>query len=496
MLRFVFLVTQSEPIGTLHAASRDAAQRFSNGICASIYETGALDNSAETFEACLEEIKEADFVFFRIHGTISSFHGFRHILPLLGERKMFFHSGMEEENREMSGCMNLYPAEYRAILRYYNNADAESLTDMIGYIAEEILQAGEFVHEPPRLPVWHGLYGLEEGQTEQMLLDAVRDCAHPVVGILVHWHNYSQNDMAHVDALMNRLRALDAVPVCAYSQIVPDAEMGFGGVSETLRRYFLRDGKPVIGCLLNLTSFSVSVLANPGDGSAACEHSVFEQLDVPVLQAMTTTYDYEDWDKAAAGLHPATLSYSVFQPEFDGQLITYPFAYTHQETGDGQIRTVSLPIPERVDRLCRLAVNWAKLARIPMKEKKIAVILHNLPPRNDTIGCASGLDTPASVFRMVEDWREKGLRLERPFRDTQINPGRVSYEKEGQTWVPLYRAGGRPASSSACWQLGPRRAWGFPSYLRPFQGPTGPAPACLRGHAAPRWTAERPRLPW
>ena len=75
-----------------------------------------------------------------------------------------------------------------------------------------------------------------------------------------------------------------------------------------------------------------------------------------------------------------------------------------------------------------------------------------------------------------------------PWARAQINPGRVSYEKEGQTWVPLYRAGGRPASSSACWQLGPRRAWGFPSYLRPFQGPTGPVPACLRGHAAPRWT--------
>ena len=213
--------------------------------------------------------------------------------------------------------------------------------------------------------------------------------------------------------------------------------MGFGGVVDTLDHYFVQDGRAIIDCLLNLTSFSVTVLAYPGNGSNPTGESVFEMLDVPVLQVMVSTYNYAEWDVAPAGISPLTLSFSVFQPEFDGQLITYPVAYTEKQPNG---RDRSLPIHERVDKLCRLAVNWAKLRSIPMSEKKIAVILHNIPPRNDTIGCAAGLDTPESVFNMIEDWTAAGFTTDYRFKDGQeiiqkiidgvTNDGRWSSETE------------------------------------------------------------------
>lgn len=439
MPKIVCFFTKSEPLEVIRKGAELAGDRGTDPIQTIIYEVGALDADDEKLRNAIEETKKADLVLFYIHGTVTSFKGFPKILPLLGNTKMYFHSGMEEECKELSDRMGLYPSQYRTISRYYNNAEPKDLADMFCYMAQEVLEAGLYPHDPPSVPKPHGLYGCGREDEAAFLEEAAHETA-PVVGILVHRHNYSDHNMMHVDALIQGLRKAGAVVICAYSEIVPDEETGFGGVAETMRRYFTWQGKPVIGCLLNLTCFSVSVLANPGNGDGACEHSIFELLDVPVLQVMTTSYDHEEWDRAPAGLHPATLTYSVFQPEFDGQLITYPVAYTHKQMVDGVARDVSLPIEERVDSLCRLAVNWAKLTRIPMEEKRIAVILHNIPPRNDTIGCASGLDTPASIFQMIEDWRKKGLSLEYRFQDGQeiiqkiidgvTNDGRWSSEAE------------------------------------------------------------------
>ena len=56
-----------------------------------------------------------------------------------------------------------------------------------------------------------------------------------------------------------------------------------------------------------------------------------------------------------------------------------------------------MPIPERVDKVVRLALNWGRLSRIPTEQRRIAIIFHHYPPRNDRIGCAAGLDSFASV---------------------------------------------------------------------------------------------------
>jgi cobaltochelatase CobN len=83
---------------------------------------------------------------------------------------------------------------------------------------------------------------------------------------------------------------------------------------------------------------------------------------------------------------------------------------THPLTGTRIIRFD--PIPERVAKLVRLSLNWGKLKRIPNKEKKVAIIFHNYPPRNDTIGHAFGLDAPVSVMNILRDLKEKGYCLD------------------------------------------------------------------------------------
>lgn len=246
-----------------------------------------------------------------------------------------------------------------------------------------MFQAGDFPCEKPTVPKWHGIYdGSPESEEEEKYLKKISGATAPVIGILIHWNTFVKRDLRHVDALLDKIQSAGGIPYCVYSQIVPDEEMGFGGIKETFTDFFMDNGKVVIDVLLNLTSFSVSVLANPGNGSTPQETSIFEMLDVPVFQVMVSSYSYKEYIQAAAGIHPYTLTYSVFQPEYDGQLITYPIACTEKLVVGNEIKNISVPIQERVEKVVRLAMNWGRLSKTPAEEKKIAIIFHNLPPRN------------------------------------------------------------------------------------------------------------------
>ncbi|MCL0095732.1 cobaltochelatase subunit CobN [Dehalococcoidia bacterium] len=103
------------------------------------------------------------------------------------------------------------------------------------------------------------------------------------------------------------------------------------------------------------------------------------------------------------------------QGAFDGMLITVPvaarkFSDIDPLTGAKIVRYE--PIAERVSKVVRLSLNWARLRHIPSNEKKVAIIFHNYPPRNDTIGTAFGLDSPVSVWNILRDLKEAGYELD------------------------------------------------------------------------------------
>lgn len=444
MFRLVCILSSSEPAADFYTAEQAFLKEYPDGIHIDVFDPVLLDADEALFEHCLKVTRQCDFVFMRFHGTVTSFKRFADYRASLQGKKYFFFSGMEEEASELAGEMGLYPPEYARINHYYIARGAANIEGMMRYIA--VLIARVFTIEEMNVPQpvlsrWDGLHDerFEIADEEAYLREAMQS-DRPKIGILVNHYTHAQGDYAAVDALMRAIRGLDAVPITVYSQISPDEEMGYGGIEAALKQYFMDEGGAVIDVLINLTPFSLSVLAAPGNGSAAREDSVFAALDVPVLQGMTTYYNLEQWRTAPAGIPSTSLSYFVFQPEFDGQMIAYPMAYTEERREGDRLIHVSLPLEDGVKRLSRLAANWAKLRHIPFGEKKVAILFHNLPPRNDTIGCASGLDSPESVYRMVCDMKAQGLKLEYDFQNGQeiiqriidgvTNDGRWSSEEE------------------------------------------------------------------
>jgi cobaltochelatase CobN len=163
--------------------------------------------------------------------------------------------------------------------------------------------------------------------------------------------------------------------------------------------------------------FSQTVLGNPGNGEDIITKSIFEKLGVPVLQAIISYEEYGGWRNSFKGLDNASLYCGVYQPEFDGQLITSIFSCVEKEKTDLGERKVSKPVKERIEKITRLALNWARLRKKQNKDKKVAIIFHNMPPRNDMIGSAYGLDTPRTVYNIVEALENIGVYREYRFKD-------------------------------------------------------------------------------
>jgi len=140
-----------------------------------------------------------------------------------------------------------------------------------------------------------------------------------------------------------------------------------------------------------------------------------------VLQGIITTNTLKKWEDTLQGLNPVDVSISVAMPEFDGVLITVPVAAKKYEVDS--ITGIKIakyePIPERLNKFVRLVLNWAKLKHIPNKRKKVAIIFHNYPPRNDRIGTAFGLDSPVSVWNILRDLKEAKYKLNYLPRDGQ-----------------------------------------------------------------------------
>ncbi|MFZ2536056.1 cobaltochelatase subunit CobN, partial [Methanothrix sp.] len=141
-----------------------------------------------------------------------------------------------------------------------------------------------------------------------------------------------------------------------------------------------------------------------------------KRLNVPVLKAIVTYNTLADWNESLQGCSPMDISMGIAMPEFDGMLITVPVAARERTdidplTGARVIRFE--PLPERTNKIVRLSLNWAKLRHIPNSQKKVAIIFHNYPPRDDRIGTAFGLDSPVSVLNIMKAMDDAGYTIER-----------------------------------------------------------------------------------
>ncbi|NLI66433.1 MAG: cobaltochelatase subunit CobN [Tissierellia bacterium] len=390
---------------------------YPNEILIDIMEVKEIDKDKEGIGDFIKKVESYDFIFIGLHGGIGFYKNFNKIIDeFSGKKKMFINSGLEEENLELFKFTGLKQEEYLRIMAYYNKEEKYNFSNMLLYIASSFGEK-EYDYSPPKLSVWEGIYHYRDNFNEAKYLEEAKSTNKEVIGVLFHSNSMHTNDIEAVKYIVQSIEKYGAFPLAVFTSSAPDEDVGKLGINWTIDNLLTSDDKPIVDSIINTMGFSQTVLGNPGNGEDIITKSIFEKLGVPVLQAIISYEEYGGWRNSFKGLDNASLYCGVYQPEFDGQLITSIFSCVEKEKTDLGERKVSKPVKERIEKITRLALNWARLRKKQNKDKKVAIIFHNMPPRNDMIGSAYGLDTPRTVYNIVEALENIGVYREYRFKD-------------------------------------------------------------------------------
>lgn len=418
MFKLLFLMSSFDSTYVLKETKLFLEDEYKDEFSIEFMDSFKIDGDKEEFKKCIDKIEDSDFIFIQMHGGITYFKSFERIMDRFeGKKKFFIHSGNDDENIALFQRTGVSQMVYGEILRYFLIGDLENHKNMMLFLASNYGNK-KYDYNSPKPRLSEGIY--YPGKTivdHEAYIEEIKKAGKPVIGVLFYKMYMHENNTDNIDAFIKEIEALGATPLAVYTSNAPDLSIGCRGFQWTIDNLLMSEGKPVVDVIINTIGYSQSVLSNPGDGTKAVEKSIFEAIGVPVLQAMNTYQSLEAWKNSLRGLDMMSLTGHVYYPEFDGQIITVTTSYCEMVSDEIGDRFVFRPIKERINKVSRLALNWAKLRRMPDKDKKVAIIFHNTPPRNDMIGCAFGLDSPGSVFDMVNRLKEEGVYTEYDFEN-------------------------------------------------------------------------------
>jgi cobaltochelatase CobN len=276
--------------------------------------------------------------------------------------------------------------------RYLAEGGPANLGQLHAFLSDTVLLTGEGFEPPHAIPAWG--YAARPGSPDSSL---------PRVGVLYYRaHEASGNsEFAHLlaDAIDATGRAV-GVPVFAGSlRSAPDALYAAFGTLDALVLTVLAAGG------------SVPSSAGAGGDDESWDVARMAALDIPVLQGLCLTSSRADWEASDEGVSPLDSATQIAIPEFDGRIITAPFSFKELDA-DGLPHYVA--DPERAARVAAIAVNHARLRRLPNVQKRLAIVLSAYPTKHARIGNAVGLDTPVSAVRLLRRLRDVGYDLGPP----------------------------------------------------------------------------------
>ncbi len=286
-------------------------------------------------------------------------------------------------------------------LLYSGNSNYENL--WLWLEATYCGQAAEWKYPEPLC--WNGIYHPRSTQHFRDITAYQEKWCYsdrPTVGVIFPRDEWIWSDLAYVQALIEELEKQEVNAVAVFSTWGRIPEAGVPGIEDTVKHLFYKNGVPIIDVLINTIKFSLT-------SGRPEEQEFLHQLNVPVLQAYTLIQPCSAWQDSIAGLTSTEIICMAAMPEFDGVIHTVPIAGKEHLT-DGTTRHQM--IPERVSHVVNKAKRWAKLRHKDNSNKKIAIIFHNYPPNNSSIGSAVGLDTPQSVCLLLDKMAELGYRLD------------------------------------------------------------------------------------
>jgi cobaltochelatase CobN len=300
---------------------------------------------------------------------------------------------------ELERLSSVSPADAHAIWRYLREGgpiNARALLDRVGqrFFGRDGLAPP--VRELPRVSVYEpeaGACGLELWQRRWAP-------GAPVAALLFYRAHLQSGNLGAFDALIAALerRGLAPLPISVASLKDP-------GCRAEVEALLTAANAAII---LNTTGFAIALLSDEVSEAGSLG------LDRPVLQVIVSGGNVDDWRAGLAGLSPRDLAMSVVLPELDGRIITRAVSFKglarRSERSELDVAEYQIE-PERAEFVVELAARWVELARTPVAERRVALVLANYPARDGRLGNGVGLDTPASTIEILRALAAQGYSV-------------------------------------------------------------------------------------
>jgi cobaltochelatase CobN len=313
---------------------------------------------------------------------------------LAGPRPVVVLSGEQVPDAELMACSTVPAGVCAQAHNYLAQGGPANLGELARFLSDTVLLTGHGFAPPAPTPVWGEL---ARATTARALPEGA-----PVVGVLYYRAHHLAGNTAFVHALCDAIEGAGARPLplfCASLRTAPP------GLLDALRTC------DALVVTVLAAGGATPATAGAGGDDESWDVGALAALDVPILQGLCLTGPRTAWQESDDGLSPLDAATQVAIPEFDGRLITVPFSFKEVDP-DGL--TVYAADPERAARVAGIAVRHARLRHIPPARRRVVIMLSAYPTKHSRIGNAVGLDTPASVVRLLAAMRDAGYDVGPP----------------------------------------------------------------------------------
>ena len=238
------------------------------------------------------------------------------------------------------------------------------------------------------------------------------------VGLLMLRSYVLAKDAAHYDGVIAALEARGLTVIPAFA----------GGLDgrPAIEQLFMKDGRPTVDAVVNLTGFSL--VGGPAYNDTAAAEAILARLDRPYIAAQPVEFQtLQAWGANRQGLLPLEATMMVAIPELDGG--TQPMVFGGRSDGSGApctgcsrgctfaasgaVRQME-SCPERAATLAGRVLKMIELRRSAEAERRIAIVLFSFPPNAGAAGTAQFLAVFESLHATLTRLAAEGYDVDVP----------------------------------------------------------------------------------
>ena len=370
-----------------------------------------LESAEQMVDLLEHQLASARIIVLRVLGRPGSVPGFAELVRYSKShgRHLIAISGTGEPDAELAAASTVAPDVLHQVSSYFQAGGSSNMTQLLRYLSDHFLLTGYGFEPASDLPE-HGIYhpDLAQDATIEDWL-TLRKPEQANIGIVFYRAHWLSGNTRFIDALIEQLEKLNlnVLPIFTSS-----LRMGNEHGLPTALRYFYAEHTAHIDVLINTTSFAMGEITAGETTPAGWSVSVLEQLNVPVLQAITSGMMLTQWEQSPRGLNPLDAAMNVVLPEFDGRIITVPLSFKAKASGLAKEAIEYEPLNDRVVRIAQIASRFARLKRLSNADKRIAFVFTNSNSKASQIGNAVGLDAPASLMHILQALQADGYAVD------------------------------------------------------------------------------------